>query len=144
MTLSDLVGFVKKIDFEKLSPNSITFYTAPGESFFTSSGASLYTLYMKENLEIINRDFNLYNVEVTEDYVTLSEQMRSEYNVVDTDGLTASDIGKDQPHIIVVKPRPAPSPEEEEGEESEAVEELEENNEDTAEDTYSERTEDNE
>ena len=70
--------------------------------------------------------------------------MRSDYNVVDTDGLTASDIGKDQPHIIVVKPRPTPSPKEEEGGENEAVKESGENNEDATEYTYSERKEDNE
>lgn len=120
MTLTDIVGYLKKIDFGKLSADSITFYTAPGESFFTSGGASMYTLYMEENLEIINNAFNLYNVEVTEDYVTLSEQMRTGYNVADTNGLTAGEIGKDQPHIIVVKPRPAPSPSEEEGEETDA------------------------
>lgn len=110
VSLSDIVGYLKKIDFGKLSDDSITFYTAPGESFFTKGGASMYTLYMKESLEIINKAFNLYNVDVTENHVTLSEQMRSEYNVVDTEGLTANDIEKDQPNIIVAKPKPAAPP----------------------------------
>ena len=151
MTLTDLVGYLKKVDFGKLSADSITFYTAPGESFFTSGGASMYTLYMKENLEIINRAFNLYNVEVAEDYVTLSEQMRTGYTVVDTSGLTAGEIGKDQPHIIVAKPRPTPSPSEEEGEETdepidesteEATEETKKETEETTEETQEEPVED--
>ena len=110
VSLTDIVGYLKKIDFGKLSDDSITFYTAPGESFFTAGGASMYTLYMKENLEIINKAFNLYNVDVTEKHVTLSEQMKSEYNVVDTDGLTAKDIENDQPNIIVARPKPVTPP----------------------------------
>lgn len=110
VSLTDIVGYLKKIDFGKLSDDSITFYTAPGESFFTKGGASMYTLYMKENLEIINKAFNLYNVDVTENHVTLSEQMRSEYNVVDTNGLTAKDIENDQPSIIVARPKPVTPP----------------------------------
>ena len=120
VTLSDIVGYLKKIDFGTLSDDSITFYTAPGESFFTKSGASMYTLYMKESLEIINKAFNLYNLRVTEEHVTLSEQMRTEYTVVDTNGLTAKDIENDQPHIIVVRPRPTVTPDVSDG----TVEEL--------------------
>ncbi len=122
VTLSDIVGYLKKIDFGTLSDDSITFYTAPGESFFTKSGASMYTLYMKESLEIINKAFNLYNVNVTEDHVTLSEQMRTEYTIVDTNGLTAKDIEKDQPHIIVARPRPTVTPEASDGTEEEPTE----------------------
>lgn len=101
MTLSDLVGYVKKIDFGKLSSNSITFYTAQGESYITSSGASMYSLYLKENLEIINKAFNLYNKDVEADNVTLSEQYRSAYLTGNTQGSTASDIEKEPPKIIV-------------------------------------------
>ena len=106
VTLPDIVGYLKQIDFAKLSDDSITFYTAQGESFFASGGASMYTLYMKENLEIINKAFNLYNVDVTEKHVTLLEKMRSEAHLADTNGLTAKDIEKEQPHIIVARPKP--------------------------------------
>lgn len=123
VTLSDIVGYLKKIDFGKLSDDSITFYTAPGESFFTKSGASMYTLYMKESLEIINKAFNLYNLLVTEEHVTLSEQMRTEYTIVDTNGLTAKDIENDQPNIIVVRPRPTVTPEVSDGKTEELPEE---------------------
>lgn len=127
VTLTDIVGYLKQIDFSKLSDDSITFYTAQGESFFTSNGASMYTLYMKENLEIINKAFNLYNVDVTEKHVTLSEQMRTEYHLADTNGLTAKDIEKDQPDIIVARPKPVVTPPTEEtpvGEETPTEEEI--------------------
>lgn len=101
MTLSDLVGYIKKIDFGKLSSDSITFYTAQGESYITTSGASMYSLYLEENLEIINKAFNLYNKDVTADNVTLSEQHRLPFNPTDTQGSTASDIEKEPPKIIV-------------------------------------------
>ncbi len=122
VTLSDIVGYLKKIDFSTLSDDSITFYTAQGESFFAKSGASMYTLYMEENLEIINKAFNVYNLKVTQDHVTLSEQMRTEYTIVDTNGLTANEIEKDQPHIIVARPRPTVTPEESDGGDEEPTE----------------------
>ena len=117
MTLTDLVGFITKIDFGKFSSDSITFYTAQGEGYFSSSGASFYSLYLEENLEIINKAFNLYNKEVTADNVTLSEQYRSASTEIDIDGSTASEIEEEPPKIIVAgggssKPKPKPPVEE--------------------------------
>ncbi|MBE6700333.1 MAG: hypothetical protein E7582_00380 [Ruminococcaceae bacterium] len=104
MTASDLVGFLKEINFKKFSSKSITFYTAPGEGYNASSGASYYSLYLDETLEVINKAFNLYNKKVTSSHVTLSEQYHSSYTKVDTDGSTAEDIGDNPPNIVVSRP----------------------------------------
>ncbi len=101
MTLTDLIGYIKKINFKKFSTDKITFYTAPGEGYFAASGASLYSLYMKENLEIINKAFNLYNIEVTKQDVTLSEQSKVAYIETDVNGSTVSDLDKEPPKILV-------------------------------------------
>ncbi len=109
MSLTDLIGYIKKVDFGKLSSDSITFYTAPGEGYFAPSGASFYSLYLDENLEIVNKAFNLYNKDITEKNVTLTEQYRSAYAVGDTTGDTAAGIEDEPPKILTAggyKPKP--------------------------------------
>jgi len=101
MSLTDLMGLVKKVDFGKFSTDNITFYTAQGEGYFSSSGASYYSLYIDENLEIVNKAFNLYNKKVNSGDITMSQPYRSAYSTVNTDGYTASDINTEPPKISV-------------------------------------------
>ncbi len=99
LTLKDIIGYLRLIDFGTFSPDSITFYTAAGESFTGEGGASLYSLYLDENLEIINRAFNVYNTDITKNKVTLVEKIKSGYFNPNTSGMTIEDVKENQPHV---------------------------------------------
>ena len=99
LNLKDIIGYLRLIDFGTFSPDSITFYTAAGEGFTGEGGASLYSLYLDENLEIINRAFNVYNTDITENEVTLVEKMKSGYFNPNTSGMTIEDVKENQPHV---------------------------------------------
>lgn len=90
LTLTDIIGYVKI--FLDMDLGNIKFYTAPGEAYRTSSGAWYYSLYMDENLEIINEHFNDYDRTVTADDVTLREVVKN-YNIsYNNQGISAEDI----------------------------------------------------
>jgi len=91
MDLSACTYFGKNIiglDFKK-----VRFYTANGEPFVTKNGKDYYTLYAKENLEIINKAFNCFNKDITADIVTLREMSRVPgAGIINTTGYTADNI----------------------------------------------------
>ncbi|MBQ9941079.1 MAG: LCP family protein [Clostridia bacterium] len=90
LSITDVLGYAKILLGVKL--NSIKFYTCPGEAYRASSGAWYYSLYMNENLELINAYFNDYDRQVTPEDVTLHEIVR-DYNIsYGTQGITAEDI----------------------------------------------------
>ena len=99
LTLKDIIGYLRLIDFGTFSPDSMTFYTAAGEGFTGEGGASLYSLYLDENLEIINRAFNVYNTDITRNEVTLVEKIKSGYFNPNTSGMTIEDVKENQPHV---------------------------------------------
>lgn len=100
MKASDIAGYVKKADLSKLSAESIVFYTAPGESYQRSNGAWYYSLYLEESRQVINKAFNVYNVEIEEKHMALKEESHI-YQSVDVDGDTASDLKENPPHIYL-------------------------------------------
>lgn len=97
---TDIAGYFKKVDLSKISGDSITFYTAPGESFKRpDTGAWYYSLYKEETLQLINDCFNVYNKKIEEKHVSLVEVSRTEGESADINGYTASEIDRNQPKI---------------------------------------------
>ena len=93
LSTTSILGYAKIM--LGMNMNNIKFYTCPGEAYRTSSGAWYYSLYMDENLEIINQYFNDYDRQVTPDDVTLREVVKN-YNIsYDNQGITADDIDND-------------------------------------------------
>ena len=88
-TLDDLIYFANKA--KDITTNNIVMYTACGQPFTSDSGASMYSLYMKENLEIINKSFNVYKEDITKKNVTLNEQANTGVGRKDTAGKTVAD-----------------------------------------------------
>ncbi len=116
LTLTDIIGYLKLIDFGTLSSDSITFYTAPGEPFTGAGGASLYSLYTDETLEIINSAFNVYNIDIKPNNITLVQYIKSGWMNPNTTGLTIEEVKENQPHVwgggsstVVTKPEDEPN-----------------------------------
>lgn len=94
LTTSDIIGYVKILLGVDLS--NIKFYTAPGEAYQTSSGAWYYSLYMDENLQLINQYFNDYDRPVTDKDVTLRQVVKN-YNIsYNNQGISAEEIDKSE------------------------------------------------
>jgi LCP family protein required for cell wall assembly len=90
MTLDELGYFT--IAALKLKSENISLFTAPGEPYFSKKdGASYFTLYKKETLEMINAHFNPYKEEIAE--VDIAE-LAHKYDYVYTDykGTSIADI----------------------------------------------------
>lgn len=93
LSMASILGYAKIM--LGMNMNNIKFYTCPGEAYRTTSGAWYYSLYMDENLEIINQYFNDYDRQVTSADVTLREVVKN-YNIsYDNQGITADDIDND-------------------------------------------------
>ncbi len=127
LTLTDIIGYLKLIDFGTLSADSITFYTAPGEPFTGAGGASLYSLYTNETLEIINSAFNVYNIDITPSNISLVQYIHSGYVNPDTTGMTVEEVENNQPHVwgggsTTVVTKPEDKPQEDEPIEDEPIE----------------------
>lgn len=118
LSLTDMIGYLKLIDFKTLSADSVTFYNAPGEPFTGTGGASYYSLYTKETLEVINHAFNVFTSPVTEKEITLIEQVKSGYWNTNTTGFSPDELGALMPHVWKysepVLDEIPPAPEEEE------------------------------
>ncbi len=90
LTTTDIIGYAKILLGMDLS--NIKFYTVPGEAYLTSSGASYYSLYMDETLQIINEFFNDYDRQVTPNDVTLRQVVKN-YNITyNHQGITAEQL----------------------------------------------------
>lgn len=90
LTLSDIIGYAKIILETDLK--NIKFYTAAGEPYQTTSGAWYYSLYMNQNLELINQVFNDYNTKVGPEDVTLKEVVNYYDISYNNQGITAQQI----------------------------------------------------
>ena len=101
LTTNDCTYFIKYAS--KLSLDNILMYTTPGQYYRKPNGAIYYSLYTKENLEIINKGFNCMTADITEKNVTLKQVVRDNYDRISTEGKSISDLIESPPNIIFNK-----------------------------------------
>ncbi|MBE6552440.1 MAG: LytR family transcriptional regulator [Ruminococcaceae bacterium] len=101
LTTNDCTYFIKYAS--RLSLDNILMYTTPGQYYRKSNGAYYYSLYTKENLEIINKGFNCMTADITEKNITLKQIVRDNYDRISTEGKSISDLVESPPNIIFNK-----------------------------------------
>ena len=72
--------------------DKITMYTANGEFYTRPNGASYFSMYIDENIKIINKAFNTFEREITRADVGISEQSHKGGGLIDSEGANVDDV----------------------------------------------------
>ncbi len=101
LTTNDCTYFIKYAS--RLSLDNILMYTTPGQYYRKTNGAVYYSLYTKENMEIINKAFNCMTADISEKNMNLKQVIRDNYDRISTEGKSIADLIESPPNIIFNK-----------------------------------------